>query len=150
MNRFFIAVVVASMMAALAFASAGRQGNQGDRFLSLWEGVDSIDGSSQQILISGGEDGGFNLLWRESFWTVCDGRRAILMGVGEIASDDKNTLVCPIVITCFGPDELVVEDTLTFELVGKEMLLATSANGVFENLPLYRLSNRLRGGSDDD
>lgn len=148
MKWFFLVVVVVSVMAALAFASVSESGDQGRRFLGIWEGIDTGDGSGQQFLISGGENGVFSLSWRETYWTVCDGRRAIIQGTGEL---DHNVIVMDIVITCFDPDEDVVADTVTFELVDEHMLFATAGSGVFVNQPLFRVSNRLarRRGDDD-
>ncbi len=149
MKRFFIALVALCALAALPilltqFASANQKGNP--LFLGIWEGIDPDDGSAQQILIRGGENGVFNLLWYETFWSVCDGRRGILKGTGELAPDGKDILVVDIVISCFDPDADVVEETLTFELVGKDMVLVTAGNPeVLQNHPLFRVSSRLHG-----
>ena len=148
MKRFSIVMIVMSMLAALTFADARADGSSGKRFRGLWEGIDPIDGSSQKILISGGAKGVFSLLWSESYWTVCDGRRAVLDGVGERDPDERNTLVFQMKITCFDPEEFPVEDTITFRFVGQDMILA-SAPGAFTDLPFYRVSNRVRGGRDD-
>lgn len=149
MRRFFIVWMVVSVLAGLAAveAAAGKR-SSGQRFWGVWAGIDPADGSSQQLLISGGADGAFNLLWRESYWTVCDGRRAVLEGIGELDSYDRNTLVIQMVITCFAPEEVPVTDTITFRLVGQNMLLAT-AEGAFTDLPFFRISSRVRGGGDD-
>ena len=140
---FFVAVGLVSAMVALPvvltqFASATEKGNR--LFLGIWEGIDPTDGSAQQILISGGDNGVFKLLWYETFWSICEGKRGVTNGTGELA--DKDTLVVDIVISCFDPDADVVADTVTFELVGKDMLLATAGSGVFVDHPLFRVSNR--------
>ena len=83
-------------------AQAGK-GDSGRRFWGLWEAVDSLDGSTEQISISKGGDGSLTLLWRESYWSICDGRRGILRGAGEISSDNRRTLVIEMAITCFAP-----------------------------------------------
>ena len=41
-------------------------------------------------------------------------------------------------------EEIVREGTLTLRLVEKNMLLATAGNEVFVNMPVYRLSQRLK------
>ena len=148
MKRFSILMIAMSMLAALTFADARADGSSGKRFRGLWEGIDPTDGSSQKISISGGAKGVFSLLWSESYWTVCDGRRAVLRGVGERDPNERNTLVFQMKITCFDPEEFPVEDTITFRLVGQNMVLA-SAPGAFTDLPFYRVSHRVRGGGDD-
>ena len=148
MKRFLVAVGLVSAVAALLvvltqFASAS--GGENRNFLGVWEGIDPGDGSAQRIVISGGEDGEFTLLWYETFWTVCDGRRAILQGTGELDPDDKDVLIIDIVISCFAPDEDVVDDDpVTFQLVRKHMLLATADSGAFVDLPFFRVSNRVK------
>ena len=127
-------------------AQAGK-GDSGRRFWGLWEAVDSLDGSTEQISISKGGDGSLTLLWRESYWSICDGRRGILRGAGEISSDNRRTLVIEMAITCFDPEEVVLEDSIRFELVGRNMLLATSP-GAFTDLPFFRVSGRVHGGGD--
>ena len=150
MKRFSTVLIVVSALVVLAFSGAAGNGRSEKRFRGLWEGIDPGDGSSQQILISGGADGECSLAWSESYWTVCDGRRAILEGFGESDRDERNTLVFQMAITCFDPKEVVVEDTLTFRFVGQDMLLV-SAPGEFTDLPFFRVSSRVRGrGSDND
>ena len=149
MKRFFIvsSLVVAACLLAVA-VQAGNNGS-GKRFWGLWEAIDSLDGSTEQVSISPGQDGSFNLLWRESYWTICDGRRGILVGKGERAPKDRDLLEVQMTITCFDPEEVVLEGSITFELVGQNMLLA-SAPEAFTNLPFFRVSGRVRGGGNGD
>ena len=142
-------MIVMSTVPVLAFADARGNESSGKRFLGLWEGIDPLDGSSQQILISGGADGAFSLRWRESYWTICDGRPAILNGVGEQDTRRRNTLVFQMEITCFDPEVIAIEDTITFRFVGQNMMLA-SAPGAFTDLPFFRVSGRVRGGGKND
>ena len=144
-----IVLVVVSALAVQDFAGASGNGRSGKVFRGLWEGIDPVDGSSQKILISGGADGVFSLVWRESYWTICDGRRGVLNGAGELDPDDRKTLAVQMTVTCFDPEEVVLEDTIAFELVGQNMLLA-SAPGAFTDLPFFRVSGRVRGGERDD
>ena len=72
-------------------------------------------------MISGAENGMFNLLWYETFWSVCYGRRGIMEGTGQLVAGSKDILVMDIVISCFDPDADVVEHTMTFELAAKDM-----------------------------
>ena len=150
MSRFFI---VSSMVVVLTcFATLEVQagdGGSGKRFWGLWEGVDSLDGSTEQVSIGPGAGGTFDLLWRESYWTICDGRRGILIGTGELAPKDKDLLEVQMTITCFDPEEVVLEDSITFELVGRNMLLASDP-GAFTNLPFFRVSGRVRGGGNGE
>ena len=138
-----------TMLPLLTFADARANESSGKRFLGLWEGIDPLDGSSQQILISGGADGVFSLRWRESYWTICDGRPAILNGVGERDTDSRSALVFQMEITCFDPEVVEIEGTITFRFVGQNMLLA-SAPDAFTDLPFFRVSGRVRGGGSGD
>jgi len=147
MGQIFIAV---SIVSAILFGAVTAEGDEKDsnrRFWGLWESIDAADGSTEQVSISRGADNTFALLWRESYWTICDGRRGILEGSGEVAAKDRNRLVFAIEITCFAPDEVVLEGTLTFDLVGRNMLLASDP-GAFTDLPFFRVSGRVRGGDD--
>jgi len=109
----------------------------------------STGGSSHQISLSSGSDGAFSLLWRESYWSICDGRRGVLNGAGELDPDDRKTLPVQITVTCFDPEDVVLKDTITFEFVGQNMLLA-SAPGAFTDFPFFRVSGRVRGGGNGD
>jgi len=149
MKRFFLSSVVLAGLLAWAFAAAAGGGGSGKRFLGLWQGIDPLDGSSQTVEISRGADGGFSLLWAESYWTVCDGRRAVLEGTGGAVARDRNTLVFEMQVTCFDPESVPVRDTIRFRIVGQNMLLST-VEGVFTDLPFFRVSSRVRGGDDDD
>ena len=42
-------------------------------------------------MISSAEGGGFDLLWYETYWTICPGRRAIMRGTGDVAPGNKNS-----------------------------------------------------------
>ena len=151
MRRVSIVLIVLVVVSALAvqdFAGASGNGRSGKVFRGLWEGIDPDDGSSQKILISGGAGGVFSLVWRESYWTVCDGRRGILEGVGERDPHNRSRLVVQMEITCFDPEEVVVEDTISFRFVGRDMVLA-SAEGAFTDLPFFRVSSRVGSGGND-
>ena len=148
MKRFALSILVVAALLVLGFAAAAGNAGSGKRFLGLWQGIDPVDGSSQTVEISRGADGGFELLWAESYWTVCDGRRAVLRGTGESAAGDRSTLVFEMEITCFDPESVPVRDTIRFRIVGQNMLLAT-AEGAFTDLPFFRVSARVRGGRGD-
>ena len=68
MKRLFVRFGLVSLTVAFTFATVAATGNQGSRFLGIWGGIDPGDGSSQQFLISAGENGEFNLSWHETFW----------------------------------------------------------------------------------
>ena len=146
MKILFTALILLGALALHTSAASSNNGNSGHRFIGLWEGIDSDDGSSQQVMISGGTDGVFDLLWRESYWTVCEGRRAILKGLGELDPDNRNTLVFEMTITCFDPVEVPVTSTLTFRFIGQEMVLVSDAEA-FTDLPFFRVSSPLRSGA---
>ena len=149
MKRFFIVSSVVSVLMLLALAAEAGSKNSGSRFWGLWEGIDPADGSSQQISISDGPDGTFDLLWGESYWTICQGRRGVLNGTGALDPEHRKTLVVQITITCFDPEENILESAVSFELVGKNLLLATDP-GAFTDLPFFRVSARVRGGEERD
>ena len=146
MKRFLF---VTSVLVVAALASEAGSRHSGSRFWGLWEGVDPLDGSSQQISISAGAQGSFDLLWGESYWTICEGRRGVLNGIGALHEEDRKTLVAEVTVSCFDPEEVVLETSIHFELVGQNLLLAT-APGAFTDLPFYRVSGRVRGGSKAD
>ncbi len=146
MKRFLIVAALIGAVSVLPFmftedASAGGKGNS--FFLGMWGGIDTTDGSAQQILISPDQNGSFNLAWYETFWTACVGGRGVMEGSGDVAPGDKDALVMDITISCFDPDlPDLITDTVTFRLADKNMLLAAAGSGVFTDLPLFRLSER--------
>ena len=63
-------------MATLAPALAGQAHNQnaanGQFFIGFWQGIDPLDGSTVQLSIADNDqDGVFDFLLRESFFTLC-------------------------------------------------------------------------------
>lgn len=141
MKRLLVTLAVVLVAGLPATAGADKKGKA---FLGLWGGVDPVDGSTQRVLIGRGANGGFYLVWHEDYWRICKGRRGIMKGEGMLDAEHKDTLVTSRVITCFDPEEIVREDTLTFRLADKNMLLATAGNQVFVDMPLYRLSQSLK------
>ena len=145
-------IFVWSLVSVMFFGALAAQADKDRserRFWGLWESVDALDGSTEQVSISGRADGSFDLLWRESYWTICDGRRGILTGTGDVDPDDRNTLVFRMTITCFDPQADVLEGGVSFTLVGGNLLLATDP-GEFTDLPFFRVSGRVRGDRDRD
>ena len=141
MERIFIALVVLLMTALPAAAGSDKKGKE---FLGLWGGVDPVDGSTQRVLIGRDAERGLYFVWHESYWRICQGRRGIMRSGEVLDAEQKNTLVMSRIITCFDPTEVVREDSVTLNLVDKDMLLATAGNQVFMDMPLYRLSHRLK------
>ena len=148
-KRFFIVSSMVVVTCFLALEVQAGNGGSDKRFWGLWEAIDSLDGSTEQVSISPGAGSSFNLLWRESYWSICGGRRGILTGTGERAPKDRDLLEFQMTITCFDPEEVVLEDSVTFELVGQNMLLASDP-GEFTNLPFFRVSGRVRGGGNGE
>jgi len=65
-------------------------------------------------------------------------------GSSEPLPGHKDVLVMDITISCFDPDQPdLITDTVEFRLADKNMLLATAGAGVFVDLPLFRLSERV-------
>ena len=150
LRRFLILSGTVGFVIFTSLAAHAGKDDSGRRFWGLWEAVDSLDGSTEQVSMSKGEDGSLDLLWRESYWTICDGRRGILRGSGRVERSGRRAVVFEMQITCFDPEEVVLEDSIRFELVGQNMLLASSP-GAFTDLPFFRVSGRVLGsGRDDD
>jgi len=148
-RQLMLVSMICAVVTSGSFAAQADKADPGRRFWGLWEAVDSLDGSTEQISISGGGPRSLSLLWRESYWSICDGRRGILRGAGQIDPDNRRVLVIEMAITCFDPEEIVLEDAIRFELVGANMLLATSP-GAFKDLPFFRVSGRVHRGRNDE
>jgi len=148
-KRFFVVLSAVGVLSFVSLAVEAGDRSSGRGFWGLWEAIDPLDGSTQQISISDGAEGSFNLLWRESYWTICSGRRGVLNGTGELKPGKRKTLVVQMTITCFDPEEVVVEDSIEFEVEGQNMLLASDP-GEFPALPFFRVSGRVRGGERSD
>lgn len=76
------------------------------------------------------------------------------MGLPEIVSRVGFLMAVrsPRVTACLArskPQEVAVEDSITFQRVGEHMMLA-SAPEVFTDIPFTRISSRVRGGGNDD
>ena len=113
----FTALIVGlTVMATLAPALAGQANSQnaanGRFFIGFWEGIDPLDGSTVQLSISDNDqDGVFNVIYRESFFSTCftdlnTKARGVLIGtasvveqgtmegvVDQICKNDDNTEV---------------------------------------------------------
>ncbi len=92
----FTALIVGlTVMAAATPTLAGQPNSQnaanGRFFIGFWEGIDSLDGSTVQMSLSDNDqDGVFDYLYRESFFTVCftpqnTRGRGILEGTATVA-----------------------------------------------------------------
>lgn len=98
---------------AIALGAWGVQGaaaldRKAASFEGLWEGVDRADGSSLQLSIVGKENGGYEVLLRDSFFSLCiaDGftnGRGINVGEGTLT--DPDVLVFEFTLNCFADDD---------------------------------------------
>lgn len=145
MKWLFSVVVVVGLMAALHTActttnSANQEQNR--FFIGFWEGVDPLDGSSVQVSISDNDrDGVFDIIWRESFFTLCDGERGIVTGTGTV---EDGILRANLVRTCVTTDE-TGEFEVAFEPEKEDEILVTISitNPDIPSIILHQVSSRL-------
>jgi hypothetical protein len=96
--------IMAVALFTLASPIAGRAdtGNikQFKQFVGLWEAVDPEDGSHQILSITNSEDGSAKLRLFDTYFTLCDGGRAI--GEGTVQFIKKRSLRSDdFTVTCF-------------------------------------------------
>jgi len=147
MKRFFSALVVVSLMAALHTSCTSLEGADNEEnqfFTGLWEGVDPLDGSGVQVSISDlDRDGEFDIIWRETFFTLCDGGRGIVTGTGTVGED--GILRTNEVFTCLPTGEPSDGEAI-YEPVKKDEILIVSSP-TSPDLPpiiLHQVSSRLQ------
>ena len=149
MKRFFGTVVVVGVM-ALLLASVAHADSNGKRFIGLWQGIDEEDGSEILVLIKDDGNGAFELLWRETFFTVCvnetafDGGRGVIKGTAALDPGNQDILRTDLDIFCFdGATSELIRANVTlnsFELIDKIRLLVTNAEGNFPPFILERIN----------
>lgn len=103
-----IATLVASVVPTVFAAppSAAQSGN--------WQAVD-VDGSNLDLAIAGGGGGTYRLIWRDDFWTLCDGDPGFGRGTASVDSIDPNVLHANIDFYCSGALALSVSFDFTYD-----------------------------------
>ena len=142
-------VVVLALLASLAGNPALANNDLRDELVGLWEGVDSLDGSTVRVAI--GDLNGHKSLdfrWYESFFTGCfdagitSGRGLIAGKVQRLGPDVIELVVTSYV--CFDEDNSEIElatFTVDFDYSKEnDFLLRTSEDG-FPGFILYRTSS---------
>jgi len=120
-----------------------------DNLVGLWEGVDTLDGSTIRVSIGDMErDKRLEFRWHESFFTGCfdenipQGRGVISGTVHRLNSDEIELVATSFV--CFDNDNNEVElDTFSVDLKyspNEDILTRTSAEG-FPGFILYPVSS---------
>jgi hypothetical protein len=97
------------------FISAAPMASQAEaisikRFVGLWEAVDPDDGSHQILSITDNEDGTVNLHLYDTYFTLCNGGRAIGQGTGEV-SVNRSLASDDFTVTCFETGETEITPT---------------------------------------
>ncbi|MDA2920454.1 hypothetical protein MYX76_13345 [Desulfobacterota bacterium AH_259_B03_O07] len=87
-------------------------------------------------------NGVIDIIWRESFFTLCDGERGVLTGTGTIGDD--GILRTNEVLTCLTTGE-TSDGEGAYEPVKKDEILVTSSptNPVLPPIILHQVSSRL-------
>jgi hypothetical protein len=146
MKRFFNAVVVVGLMAALHIACTSTEGEDQEEnrfFIGLWEGVDPLDGSSVQISISDiDRNGVFDVIEYQTFFTLCDGELGVVTGAGTVGDD--GILRTNEELTCLTTGETFNAEG-AYEPVKKDEILVISypTNPALPTIILHQVSSRL-------
>jgi len=147
MKRFFSAVVVVSLMAALHTTCTTSESTDQEKnrfFIGLWEGVDPLDGSGVQVSISDiDRDGVIDTIASETFFTLCDSERGIVTGTGTVGDD--GILRANEVLTCLTTDKTISGES-TYEPVKKDEILVLRSLTDLDLPPiiLHQVSSRLK------
>ncbi|HEY8097782.1 MAG TPA: hypothetical protein VIE65_17085 [Methylobacter sp.] len=88
---------------ALAAPIAGRaDSGKINQFVGLWEAVDPDDGSHQILSITDNADGTAKLRLFDTYFTLCNGGRAIGEGTAQ-AEKNRSLSSVDFTVTCFEP-----------------------------------------------
>ncbi len=150
LSRFRVVIVV--LMGLLSFLAGNiaiAKPDATDKLVGLWEGVDTLDGSTMRIAIGDVDrDKQLDFRWYESFFSGCfdigigQGRGLISGTVHRLGKDGIELVVTSYV--CFDDDNNEVElDTFSIEMDYSskgDFLLKTTEDG-FPGFTLYRTSS---------
>jgi hypothetical protein len=139
MNRRPLLIGLTALITIVGAGTANGQAHA--RFLGLWEGVDINDGSKRTISITDIDgDGAFEVMSRDTFWTLCNGDRGLESATGRVRRD--GVLETEGLVTCFdGAPPLPIRQT--YELLRREgSLLATPQSATLVPIVLHRVSSK--------
>lgn len=146
MRQLLIIFAVVGLMAAMQFGCTSSDGADNDAdsfFLGLWEGIDPLDGSDVLASITNIDgDGTIEILWRESFYALCEGDQGIVQGSGTIGED--GILLTDEFLTCFNK-EVTVNGKGVYTPSEKDQLLIITypENPELEPLILHLISSNM-------
>lgn len=146
MRQLLITFAVVGLMAAMQFGCTSSDGahNYADSFfIGLWEGIDPLDGSEVLASITNIDgDDTIEILWRETFYTLCEGDQGIVQGTGTIGED--GILRTDEFLTCFNK-EVTVNGKGVYTPSEKDQLLIITypENPELEGLILHQVSSRM-------
>jgi hypothetical protein len=137
MTRSPLIIILTALITTVGVGTANGQANR--HFLGLWEGVDINDGSKRTISITDLDgDGTFEVMSRDSFWTLCDGDRGLEWATGGVRRD--GVLETDGFVTCFD-DAPPLPIRQTYEFVRREdTLVATPHVTTLVPIVLHRVS----------
>ncbi|MBI4468380.1 MAG: hypothetical protein HY650_03555 [Acidobacteria bacterium] len=109
-------------------------------YVGLWEAVDPDDGGHQVLSITRNTDGTFQLLLRDTYYTLCDGTAVgISRGTGRI--DEHGNLVCgDFTLRCLATGETRLTPTSFHFLDAKGTLLDRNRTEPLADMVYHRTS----------
>lgn len=110
------------------------------KFIGLWQGVDTGDGSLNTLEIVRNGDGTVRLMVNDTYWERCGGGRGIGQGTGSPIN--RNTLQFDdYTITCFGSSGPSASASITVTL-GRDGSLTRTAVPPHPSIVHYRISRK--------
>lgn len=111
--------------------------------VGLWQGIDTVDGSIRTISITGpDEEGVFEVLANDTFWTLCEGSRGLQRAHGPI--DDDGVLRTEGSLECANGESLEEVWTYTPGEGSESGLLLEDTVGTPFSATLFRLDQPSR------
>lgn len=94
-------ILTLTLALILAFSLTGSASAAGSRsFIGIWRAIDIYDESLIQVTIAGPARGPFQITWKETFFSFCDGRAGFTSGIGWLDPDEPFTLEADMRLTC--------------------------------------------------
>ena len=72
---------------------------QGSYFIGLWQGIDPNDGSESLRSIVKNDEGTFDIIGTETYFSACGGYPGVIEGTGEL---EDGVILCTFNIRCLG------------------------------------------------
>ena len=131
-SKLMMLIVVFSII----LASNVNAGSHGRYFTGLWQGIDPNDGSESLRSIVKNDEGTFDIIGTESYFSACNGPSGVVIGTGELEDGD---ILCTITIECIGgPTFEDIEQRYVPDRLNKT-LLEVSTSG-YPTIILHRIS----------